>query len=255
MGIKFGCQTITFGVERHLNDFEGILKTLSEAGYDGMENGFARFDHEKKPKFYKKLLKKYNIKLLAIHVGGNFLEEDSVKQQMESFPAIIKLAKKLDCNNIFISGKREDGINGDYSKAAGNMDKIGAAIKAAGLKLSYHNHDWEIENNCKGLYEIAENSKPENLSFVLDVGWVTKGGADPIDVINKLGDRVSNLHFKEFSKEGTFTEVGKGVVNFKGVADLVKDRDMWVIAEQDQTTIGVEESVKYNAGALKSYFK
>ena len=253
MGVKIGCQTITFGNDRHKDDIEGVFKTVSEAGFGGVEVAFFRLDYND-PAICKSLLEKYNLELIAIHVGGNFLELDSVKKQMESFPAIIKMAKELNCKNIFISGSREDGIAGDYSKAATNMDKIGATVKAAGLTLSYHNHDWEIENDCKGLNEIAANTDPENLSFVLDVGWVTKGGADPLVVVKQLWDRISNIHFKEFNEEGTFTEIGKGVVNFKGVADLVKDRDIWVIAEQDQSVIGIEESVRYNAQAIKNYF-
>ena len=243
--MKIACQTITFGNEKHKMELEDIVKAVADAGYDGIETGFFRVGLNEAEN-YKIWLNKYNIKQAAIHIGGNFNDEASVKQQLENTPALIKFAQAVDCKNIFFSGSP----SGDYKTVAENLNKLGKELSGGGLVLSYHNHDWEIKSD--GLYALCDNTDPAYLSFVPDIGWVVRGGANPVQVLEKLGGRVSNLHFKEFTDDGKFTELGKGVVDFKSVYEFMKDRDMWIIAEQDSSEIGAVESVAQNYKYIKS---
>ena len=243
--MKIACQTITFGGERHKTDLKGIIKAVADAGFDGMENGFARFNTHEMDN-YKNWLIDNNLKLAAIHIGGDFNDRESIKRQHESIPELIKFAHTLDCKNIFFSGSPSS----DYKVVAENLNKLGKALSQDGLVLSYHNHDWEIKSD--GLYDICDNTDPDCLSFVPDIGWVVRGGADPVQVLKKLGERVSNLHFKEFTSDGKFTELGKGVVDFKSVYNFMKDKDMWIVAEQDASEIGAEESIKQNFEYIKN---
>ena len=252
--MKIGCQTITFGGERHKTDLQGIIKSVAEAGFDGMENGFARFNTAEKEN-YKNWLLDCNIKMSAIHIGGDFNDEESVKRQHENVPALIDLAHALDCKNIFFSGSPKNHSVEAYKVVAENLNEIGKMLNAEGLVLSYHNHDWEIKDDCLGMYTLCDETDAANLSFVPDVGWVVRGGANPVDVIKRLGTRVSNLHFKEFTSDNKFTELGKGIVNFKEVYEFVKDRDMWIIAEQDSSEIGADESIKQNCAYIKSLMR
>ena len=245
--MKIGCQTITFGGERHKTDLKGIIKSVADAGYDGMENGFGRFSVAETEN-YKNWLIENNVKMAAIHIGGDFADLESVKRQHENIPALIKFAHALGCKNIFFSGSPSS----DYKFAAENFNKLGKVLSEEGLVLSYHNHDWEVKDNCAGLYALCDNTDPEYFSFVPDIGWVVRGGAEPVEVLRRLGARVSNLHFKEFTDDGNFTELGKGVVNFKEVYEYVKERDMWIIAEQDKSEIGADESVRRNYEYIKS---
>jgi len=249
--MKIGCQTITFGNEKHKTDIKGIIKSVASSGYDGMEAGFFRLDLNEAEN-YKKEQREYNIKQAAIHIGGDFNDVESVKKQFENLPNLIKLAHTLDCKNIFLSGSP---ASSDYKAVSENINKLGKLLNENGLILSYHNHDWEIKNNYLGLYTICDNTDPKYLSFVPDIGWVAKGGGEPVEVLKRLGGRVSNLHFKEFTADGQFTELGRGVVNFKEAYEFIKDKDFWLIAEQDASLIGADESIKQNFGYIKNLIK
>ena len=253
--MKIGCQTITFGNERHKTDWRGIIKSVASSGYDGMEVGFVRFDLDEIENF-KKCQQEYNITQAAIHIGGDFSDVESVKRQLDNISVLIKLAHTLECPNVFFSGS--PGVK-DYKTASENLNKLGKLINENGLVLSYHNHDWEIKSecceHCCGLYTLCDNTDPKYLSFVPDIGWVTRGGKKPVDVLKRLGDRVSNLHFKEFTDGGNFTELGKGSVDFKDAYEFVKDRDFWIIAEQDASSIGADESVAQNFEYIKNLIK
>ena len=249
--MKIGCQTITFGNERHQTDARGIIKEVAQAGYAGLETAFFRIAMNK-TETYREYLRENNIEQAAIHVGGNFNDLESVKAQLESMPELIKLAHALECENVFLSGSP---VAADYGFAAENINKLGKMLRENGLVLSYHNHEWEIKNDYFGLYALCDNTDPKYLSFVPDVGWVTRGGGDPVEVLRRLGARVSNLHFKEFTDEGQITELGKGIVNFSGAYEAAKSADMWVIAEQDVTSMGAKESVSQNFEYLKNLAK
>jgi len=248
--MKIGCQTITFGNERHKSDMENIVKAVALAGYGGMETGFFRLDLGEAQN-YKRYQREYNIRQAAIHIGGNYHDAESVKNQLANISGLIKLAHTLGCDNIFLSANAAHS-EAEYKIAAGNIDSLGKMLHENGLVLSYHNHAGEIHDNCLGLFTYADNTDPKYVSFVPDVGWVTQGGGDPVEVLKRLGERMSHLHFKEFTKEGKITELGCGVVNFRGVYETVKHKDIWIIAEQDETLIGAEESIAANFGYLKN---
>lgn len=245
--VKIACQTITFGSESHKKDLKDVIKIIANAGYDGMETGFMRVDANEAQN-YKEWQWENNIKQAGIHIGGDFSDEETVKKQCENIPPLVKFAHILDCKHIFFSGSPIK----NYKAAAENLNNFGKILSEEGLVFSYHNHDWEIKENCFGLYTIYDNTDPKYVSFVPDVGWIVRGGANPVEVLKRLGARVSNLHFKEFTSDGQFTELGKGVVNFKEIYNFIKDRDMWIIAEQDVSVIGAEASVTQNCEYIKS---
>ena len=230
-----------------------IMKCVAECSYTGIEVGLRHFDLEK-PEYYSELLKRNKLEMIALHIGGDFTNSESVQRQMDNIYSAIRLAHKLECINIFISGGfKKDKKNEDFKNEAENYNKLGEIIRNEGLTLSYHNHNWEFANDACGYNIIVENTDPDNLYFVPDVGWITRAGYNPVTVIKNIKDRISNIHFKEFDKEDNIVELGTGIVDFKSVFDFIASlKDMWIIAEQDKTTIGAQNSVAKNYKFIKS---
>jgi sugar phosphate isomerase/epimerase len=76
-----------------------------------------------------------------------------------------------------------------------------AAKKGAeyGLRVGYHNHQWELESTIEGrtaLEYFADLLDPE-LVLEVDTYWVAVGGQDPVDILGKLGNRVKFIHIKD----------------------------------------------------------
>jgi sugar phosphate isomerase/epimerase len=76
-----------------------------------------------------------------------------------------------------------------------------AAKKGAeyGLRVGYHNHQWELESTIEGrtaLEYFADLLDPE-LVLAVDTYWVAVGGQDPVDILSKLGNRVKFIHIKD----------------------------------------------------------
>lgn len=254
---RIGCQSITFGTPLHQQDIAKVFSSVADAGYDGIEIGFFRLDPAQ-TQAYQALLQAHALELAAIHVGGNIFDLESQKDQVRNIAAVLEMANALGAKDIFFSGSRtsDSMVRQDFIDQAVKIAELGKRAAEAGLTLCYHNHDWEIRNSLLGLSTLMEETDPDHVKLVLDVGWVTKGGADPVAVIHTYGNRVKHLHFKEFTAEGSFTELGSGIVNFPGVVRAIQGREnLWIIAEQDESRIGAAESVKHNCAYMRNLIK
>ena len=128
----------------------------------------------------------------------------------------------------------------DYKKLAEKMNKAGELVKAAGMNLAYHNHNFEFNDwgGGKTGYDILLNgTDPGLVSFEMDIFWVTKAGVDPVKLIGEHPGRFKMWHVKDMdtTPEKSFTEVGTGTINYKEIFKYQKASGMkhWFI-EQDQ---------------------
>lgn len=85
-------------------------------------------------------------------------------------------------------------------------DELSVAVgvaQEAGVRLGYHNHWWEVATafgsdaeHSTGLDVLAEHADPR-LVLEVDVYWVVAGGADPLALLGRVGERVVALHLKD----------------------------------------------------------
>ena len=255
--VKIACQAIVYGNKNIAANIETILQSMAALGYDGAELG-ARFLDKDRPDYYIGLLEKNRLALPAIHVGGDFLDRDSVASQLEEIGETAAFAKKLGCRYIYLSGAyREGKADEDYLHEARLYCEVGKRCVENGLTLCYHNHDWEFQNNAHGMELLLANVPAQYMKLVPDVGWIAVTGADPAAFIRQHADRIESLHFKDFThteKPRAFTELGTGITDFKAVYDCVKDRPggFWITAEQDETARAPADSAGMNLAYIQS---
>ena len=249
--VKIACQTIVFGNPVIKDNLAEIAETIKKIGYDGAEIG-ARHFYQERPEYYRELFAKLDLKLVALHVGGDFLNRDSVKQQLDNVKSTIIFGKKLGCPYIYLSGNFREGKTGnDYVIEAESYREIGKACTGEGMKLCYHNHNWEFDNNGEGMKLLLEEI-PENLmKLVPDVGWLEVAGVSSLQFLKKNINRVEALHFKDFKSAALpreFTELGTGITPFREIFDYVTGlgRDWWISAEQDETRLEPKEAARIN---------
>ena len=115
---------------------------------------------------------------------------------------------------------------------------IAPIYKEAGLHLMYHNHDREYllkVGDVSVMDYLAAQFSPDELGFTLDLHWVQRGGADPVEEIRRLHDRLYCVHLKDI-EEGTnhFAPVGKGVQNYPAILSALEDAGTsYAFVEQD----------------------
>lgn len=194
-------------------NFDSTLAKLSEIGFHYIESYGLSTDgllYGMPPEDYKKAVEKYDMKLVSTH-SDYFTSEEA--------PIMIDAAKKAGLEYVIIPWTPEE-LRGDYVSVAQNLNNIGAQFKEAGIGFAYHNHDFEFyptENGEIPLDILLEVTQPENVDFQLDLYWVVKAGADPIEILNKYPGRFSAFHIKDSDVELNQTTVGTGIVDFKTI--------------------------------------
>ncbi|EGM79286.1 sugar phosphate isomerase/epimerase [Rheinheimera sp. A13L] len=104
-----------------------------------------------------------------------------------------------------------------YKALAAFLNKAGERIQAAGMQLTYHNHDFEFFTLSGEVpYDVLLNETDARLvQMELDLYWVVKAGLNPLDLFARDPGRFPLWHVKDMDKAGGFADVGKGVIDFK----------------------------------------
>ena len=68
---------------------------------------------------------------------------------------------------------------------ARDLNRAGRMARDAGLKLGYHNHNWEFfrltDNPSRTAYDVlTDATDPELVHLQLDLFWATRGARDPV---------------------------------------------------------------------------
>jgi sugar phosphate isomerase/epimerase len=89
------------------------------------------------------------------------------------------------------------------TQRAAEMNAMGKRLREKhGLTFVLHNHGMEFVPEGKGtLYDfLHEQTRPEDVSFELDVLWAYLPGADPVAIFEKYGARIPLMHVKDVRK-------------------------------------------------------
>lgn len=204
-------------------DLKGTIEKVAKAGYTQLEGyGFSIKDQfwGLKPDEFKKLLDANGLTIPSGHYGlGTYLVDGNT----DELKAAIAAAKVMGSNYITIPWLDESIRKSadDYKKIASAINTAGQMCKDAGLRLAYHNHNFEFEKQGDTTgYQILLNETDKNLvDFELDLYWVARSGNDPIKLFKENPGRFTMWHVKDMDKTdpNLNTEIGSGTIDFKPI--------------------------------------
>ncbi|MFL5745659.1 MAG: sugar phosphate isomerase/epimerase family protein [Niastella sp.] len=127
----------------------------------------------------------------------------------------------------------------NFKKMAAVLNKAAEICKQTGIKLAYHNHDFEFAPlaGTNGYDVLLKETDPKLVFFEMDIYWVSKAGKDPLAFFSKYPSRFAMWHVKDMDNtaQKNFTEVGSGVIDFKKIFTHAKQSGMkYFFVEQDQ---------------------
>ena len=87
----------------------------------------------------------------------------------------------------------------DWKMNADFLNEKAAVMARSGIKLGYHNHDFEFIplGGVTGLDILLKHTDPALVTFQLDVGWAASAGVDPMALLSKYKGRFSLMHVKD----------------------------------------------------------
>ena len=237
-------------------DMAGTLKAVKEMGYDYVE--FAGyFDHTAEE--VKAMLDDNGLECISVHQSpGLFLEEG---QKAADY------LKTIGAKYCAIPWYEVSKLAGSavWADTVADFIKVGELLKANGIQLMYHNHDFEFNKyQDKFLLDwIYETIPADIIQPQIDTCWVHYAGYDPAEYLLKYSGRISVVHLKDFvcknlgagpvyaligedgkeekkaSREDNgfeFRPVGYGIQDFKKILEAAdKAGADYVVVEQDQS--------------------
>jgi len=190
-------------------DLPGTLRKVARIGYKEVE--FAGY-YGRSPAQIKALLKQNGLTSPSSHIGLDILEKDSVRAFAD--------AKAIGHSWVtmpYIPEERRKTVD-DWNKIIDLLNQLGPQAKAAGLRLAYHNHDFEIRpvNGVRPLDMMLDKTDPSLVDFEMDLYWVVFGGGDPLDFFNRHPKRFAMVHVKDSAgpPDNKMVDVGKGTIDF-----------------------------------------
>ncbi|EJG03453.1 sugar phosphate isomerase/epimerase family protein [Flavobacterium sp. F52] len=228
---EIGLQLYTLRDELPKN-VKGTLEKVAKAGYTTVETyGFSIKDQfwGLTPQELKKILDDNGLKAVSGHYNlGSFLYDGNTAELI----AAIEAAKVL--KNEFLTAPWIDepfrrSIE-DYKKIAARVNEAAKMCKKAGLKLAYHNHDFEFKkyDGVTGYEILLKETDKDLVYFELDLYWVVHSGNDPLKLFKENPGRFKMWHVKDKDKNNNDlnTEVGSGTIDFKPFFSEAKQSGM-----------------------------
>ncbi len=111
----------------------------------------------------------------------------------------------------------------DYRRVAEALNRAGELARAQGLRVGYHDHDFELAP-IDGVFPhdvLLSETDPALVSFEMDLYWMTRAGADPMAYFGRHPGRFHLCHMKGMDRRGEMTEVGAGGIDF---CKILRDR-------------------------------
>ncbi len=245
------------------SDAKTTLQVVADTGYKNIEAaGYAdgKF-YNMSPTDFKKYLDELGLNPISTHQGSVTLDNaDAMMADVKAagFEYFVIPVPPMGLFKVD-PDTRTMGMTGGVANLAVILDTLGEKCKAAGLKLLYHNHDFEFIKDADGIVPIdylLEHCNPENVNFQMDLYWVTKAGADPVAYFEKYQGRFIIWHVKDMDKEGRFAPVGNGQIDFARILANKKLSGMkYYMVEQDRTFDDMKplEVIKISHEGLKKF--
>ena len=241
-------------------DVKGYIAKVAGAGYKEVEP----FGYSKKDGFwgldakaFSNLLKQNGLTTASAHFG---MDQYFVEGKTDDLETYIEAANITGMTYVIIPS-----INGEVLKSADQfkqvaekMNKAAEICKKSGLKLGYHNHnfEWKPVDGTTFYDVILKETDPALVHMEMDMYWVVRAGQDPIKLFQQHPGRFALCHLKDMDKtnHNLNTEIGNGAIDFKKILSYKKlaGLEHFIVEQENFTNIDPIVSISKSAAYVKN---
>lgn len=144
----------------------------------------------------------------------------------ERFDWVMDQARTLGIGDLFMPAvpveDRAMPLDG-WRAIGGELGELAVRAQGHGIRLGYHNHDWELRDPVDGitpLHALFEAADGSPLTWQADLAWLARGGVDPLAWLERWADRVASVHVKDIAPAGEnldedgWCDVGRGTLDW-----------------------------------------
>jgi sugar phosphate isomerase/epimerase len=234
----------------------GVAWTLDQVKSFGITEVELAGTYDQTPEQFKGELDKRGLKAVSSHFPFGRLKGD--------IAGVVKDAKALGLKYAGCAWiDHKDGFDeAECREAASVFNKAGEALAKEGITFFYHPHGYEFVPHGEGtLFDVLfAETKPEFVSYQMDVLWIIFPGQDPVKLLEKYSNRWKLMHLKDL-KKGVATGslsgktdlendvvLGTGQTNYPSVLETAKKvgvKHYFIEDESPSVMEQVPQSLKY----------
>jgi sugar phosphate isomerase/epimerase len=202
-----------------------IFSDISYAGFDGIETMEQPLRSPVYTKQIKELIDQYKIRLIGSSYSGAMWNKDKHNQIYEDVDMIFTNMAAVGGRTFGVSVGEPDGrkkTEEEFDNQAILLKRLISLGEKKGIVLNLHNHTAEVENN---MFDLRGTLKRiPDIKLGPDLNWLLRAGINPIDFLREFRKQIVFLHLRDQLSNGKWPEsMGEGNVNFKEIADVLKE--------------------------------
>lgn len=259
---RIGIQTYTLR-EAMGEDFVGTLQMIKDVGYDYVELNGRNFA-DRSPAELRTILDDIGLPAPITHV-----DYDSLANRPEM---LADAASALGCEYVILPWIGDDQRTLDAYKAHAEMlNKAGEILRPSGVKVGYHNHQFEffdLGDGETGMQTLLSQTDPDLVHFELDLFWAALTGTDIVALFEAHPGRFKMCHIKDLAGDPTnwrnsvdfativqtlMANVGEGSLPFESYFAANDTSGMqFFIAEHDNPPKPFRQSIETSYNSIKN---
>ena len=187
-----GVQLYTVG-DLMREDFDGTIEKVAQVGYKHVE--FAGY-FGRTPEQVRAVLDRAKLTSPSAHIPLELLRTDLdaqvhaaqvIGQQYVTAPSLGRTETPMTTADA-------------WKRTADEFNRIGGALKSAGLNLAFHSHSGEfvdVGGGKTGMDVFIANTDPSLVTFEIDLLWARVAGQDPVAWFERYPGRFKMWHVKD----------------------------------------------------------
>jgi len=205
-------------------DMKGALEKLAGMGYSSVE--FAGFFGIPAGDITA-WLKEYSLEVSGTHTG--------IGELLSDYSGTVAYHKAIG-NKYYIIPGHDLSDQAKLDEFIKNVNELEPKLKADGITLAYHNHDWEFKPNADGSVIYDQLLERTSIALELDTFWAYAGGKDPVAMMEQVKDRLVFIHIKDGYSNRDGMPLGKGTAPVKEVYAKALELGVPMVVESETLT-------------------
>jgi len=218
---RIGVQLYTLRDAARAN-LDGTLGDIAAAGYKYVELLMSNNNFNNPAKVVRVMLEKHGLQSPSTHIGVSTLD---------NFDRAVAVADALGHRYFILADLPAEGRRSlaTFREWADRLNRAGEIARKNNLWLAWHDEadDFKTFDGVQGYDALVEKLDPSLVRLQLDTGNAMVGGRDPLDLMNRYGDRYYSFHIKDAPglHAPHDVDLGKGTVDLRGILSRVKNID------------------------------
>ncbi len=230
--MKLGAQLFTMrDFTQNERDFDYTLEKMAEIGYKTVQvSAIGQISATK----VREICDKHGLEIAITHTNPDRILYDTEN--------VIKEHDIMGCKYIGIGAMPKRYIDSEFiHRFISDYKEPAKMMQQSGKLLMYHNHNFEFEKvGGEKIFDTLINGfTKDEMGFTLDTYWIQAAGADVLEWIEILKDRIPCVHLKDMAVRGfkaVMAPVGEGNMNFKAIIEKLSKIGLTehLLVEQDE---------------------